>query len=221
LPTKTAYHHGNLKPALITAARAEIAQYGIENFSLRRVARRAQVSAPAVYRHFADKDALIAAVAIDAATRLNDLIAECIRTAPPNPLEQFRAGGIAIVRFAAAHPEHFRVMSVPGVLAKAPSELLAGETSYLEGKRQMIRAAQEAGLMAHLPIDQIMLAANSLVVGLAHQIIEGRLGKVDDKRATELAKLVTQVFGVGILARNEDEHDPTVGVVIKGKKSRR
>jgi AcrR family transcriptional regulator len=221
LPAKTAYHHGNLKPALIAAALKEIAHHGMEAFSLRRVARRAKVSAPAVYRHFADKDALIAAIAVEAATRLNDLVAECIRSAPPNPLEQFRAGGIAVVRFAAAHSEHFRVMSVPGMLAKAPPEFLAGETSYLEGKRRMIRAAQAAGLMADLPVEQILLAANSLVIGLAHQVIEGRFGKVDDKRATELANLATQVFGVGILPRDEDQPDPTVGMVVKGKKSRR
>ena len=220
MPPKATYHHGDLKAALLAAALKEIAQHGVDGFSLRGVARRAGVSAPAVYRHFEDKDSLIAAVAMDATERLNALSAEAVRAAPPDPLEQFRAGGVSIVRFAVANPEHFRVICVPGALSKAPPEFLAREAAEIEAKRQQVRDAQKAGVMATLPVDQVLLAANALVTGLAHQIIEGRLGKVDDKRATELANIATQVLGVGLIPRDDDQLDPTIGMVVKGRKRR-
>ena len=217
MPPKAAYHHGDLKAALLAAALKEIALHGVQGFSLRGVARRAGVSAPAVYRHFEDKDALIAAVAIDANQRLREMIGEAVRAAPPNPLEQFRATGIMIVRFAVAHPEHFRVISYRGALGSAPAFQLSGPDDDAETRR-MIRAAQEAGLMtAGLSVDEVLLAANSLVTGLANHIINGRLGKVDDKRATELAKFVTRVLGVGLVPRDEDYVDGPTATVIEGR----
>ena len=107
MPSKAAYHHGNLKPALIAAALKEISREGPDGFSLRGVARRAGVSAPAVYRHFKDKDDLLAAVAAECSQRLGVEVAESLRKAPDNPLEQFRATGIALVKFAASRFRNF------------------------------------------------------------------------------------------------------------------
>lgn len=215
--SKATYHHGNLKPALIAAALKEITQHGYDGFSLRGVARRAGVSAPAVYRHFEDKDALVSAVAVDAYVRLEEMVAEDVRKAPPHPVQQFRAGGVAIVRFAVAHPEYFRVIHLPGAFANASPEFRRRQAEDIERKRTLVRAAQEQGLIAALPADQVLMAANALVTGLAHQIIDGKFGKVDDKRATELAKLATQVLGIGLEPRDVDETDPWLGTVIKAK----
>ena len=63
--------------------------------------------------------------------------------------------------------------------------------------------AQRRGLISDLPLDDIMLAANSVVMGLANSIINGHLGEVDDARATELAIAVTGVFGQGLFPRKE------------------
>lgn len=190
---RTAYHHGNLKPALIAAALKEIAKEGPDGFSLRGVARRAGVSAPAVYRHFEDKEALLAAVADECSERATATIAEATRRAPADPLSQFRAIGIAMVQFAAANPEHFRAMTMPGLAARW----------YEPGPedRAKILEAQRAGQFAKLPIDDILLAANALVSGLAHMIVQGQLGKVDDARATELAIAATGVLGIGLVPR--------------------
>ncbi|MFN0248606.1 MAG: TetR/AcrR family transcriptional regulator [Kofleriaceae bacterium] len=221
MSTKAAYHHGNLKAALIAAGLKEITQHGIEGFSLRGVARRAGVSAPAVYRHFADKDDLVAAMAMEAWERLMTMIADGVAKAPPAPLEQFRANGVAIVRFAVAHPEHFRVICIPYAFDRAPADFRAKWKAAEEGNRQALADAQAQGVIAQLPLEQLMLAANALVMGLAHQIIEGRLGNVDDKRATELANAVTQVLGVGLIPREGDTFDPTLGKVVKGTKKKR
>ncbi|MGE5186487.1 MAG: TetR/AcrR family transcriptional regulator [Acidobacteriota bacterium] len=201
MATKTAYHHGNLKPALVTAALRQIAAEGLEACSLRAVARRAGVSAPAVYRHFADKDALLAAVASQCAERLASAMNAAVAAAPPAPLEQFRATGVALVRFAVAHPEHFRVMSTPGVLAALPEPLRAGQDAFLARQRAMLAGAQARGELASHSLDALILAAHVSMAGLAHAIVEGRLGDIDDARATELAIAVTNVLGFGLLPR--------------------
>lgn len=221
MPTKAAYHHGNLKTALIAAGLKEIAQHGIEGFSLRGVARRAGVSAAAVYRHFADKDDLVAAMAMEAWERLMAMIADQVAKAPSEPLEQFRANGVSIVRFAVAHPEHFRVICIPHAFERAPADFRAKWAAAEAANKQALADAQAQGVIAQMPLEQLMLAANSLVMGLAHQIIEGRLGDVDDARATELANAATQVLGVGLIPRDDDTRDPTLGKTVKGTKKKR
>ena len=181
----------------------EIAAHGVEACSLRAVARRAGVSAPAVYRHFADKDALLAAVASECAERVAQAMTDAVAAAPPAPLEQFRATGIALVRFAVAHPEQYRVMWLFGVQQAVPQPLRAKHDAFLAAQRAMLAAAQARGEIADLPLDDILLTAHSVVYGLADAIIEGRLGRVDDKRATELAIAVTSVVGVGVIPRGK------------------
>ena len=66
----TTYHHGNLRTALLNAARELAAENTIDSITLREVARRAGVSHAAPYHHFADKRALLRALAIDAFTEL-------------------------------------------------------------------------------------------------------------------------------------------------------
>ncbi|CAN5880766.1 TetR/AcrR family transcriptional regulator [soil metagenome] len=218
MATKAAYHHGNLKQALIAAAMKEIAADGIEAFSLRGVARRAGVSAPAVYRHFADKEALLVAVATQCAERLGAVMVEAVNTAPAEPLEQFRATGIATVRFAVAHPEHYRLICMPGVLDAIPEPMRAKQKAFQDEQREKLREAQAKGLIADLPLDDLLLTAQATVSGLAHAIIEGRLGDIDDARAAELAIAVTGVLGVGLIPRDEDVADPYRKMVVRTKR---
>jgi AcrR family transcriptional regulator len=219
LPTKRAYHHGNLRAALLSAALRELATEGLEGISLRGVARRAGVSAPAVYRHFKDKEALLVAVAADCAERLGAAMIEAVAAAPEHPLERFRATGIAIVRFAVARPEHFRALSVPGLFERTPAEQRARQAEWQAQSLAALADAQARGLIAAMPLDDLVLAANALVEGLAHMIIEGRLGKVDDARATQLAIAATEVLGVGLVPRSEPLEAPTVRA--KGKRATR
>jgi AcrR family transcriptional regulator len=217
--SKRSYHHGNLRPALIKAALRAIAEEGPEKFTLRDVARRAGVSAPAVYRHFEDKDDLLAAVAADCAEHLGAAMVDAVANAPADPLERFRATGIALVRFAVAHPEHFRALNLPGLAERTPAAQRAQEAAWFAEQRRALLAAQEDGLIAQLPVDDIMLAAGAMMSGLAHMIVQGALGPVDDARAIELATIATRALGVGLFPRRETVEDPRGKVRVNPRRS--
>ncbi len=218
MATKKAYHHGNLRAALVAAALEEIAHAGPEGFSLREVARRAGVSAPAVYRHFRDKDDLLVAVAAECADRIGAAMVAAVASAPDEPLERFRATGIAYVQFAVDHPAHFRAMSVPGLSERTPADLLATQLAWNAEQRAALVRAQHAGTIAAIPIDDLILAASALVHGVAQLIVEGKLGKVDRARATELALAATAVLGAGLAPRAEAYVDPRTGLTVKGRR---
>jgi AcrR family transcriptional regulator len=101
------YHHGDLPAALVRAA-LELLEEGATDLSLRAVARRAGVAASAPYRHYADRDALLSAVA---AVGYNEL-AQDLATAHPSPTtpDDLAAVAVAYVRFALRRPALFRVM---------------------------------------------------------------------------------------------------------------
>ncbi|MGC0313728.1 TetR/AcrR family transcriptional regulator [Kitasatospora acidiphila] len=102
------YHHGDLRAACLRAAWELLEEDGGAGLSLRAVARRAGVSAMAPYRHFADRDALLAAVAAEGYRELADSLAAAHRS--PATADDLAAIAVAYVRFALDHPALFRVM---------------------------------------------------------------------------------------------------------------
>jgi AcrR family transcriptional regulator len=203
IPKRATYHHGNLRAALIKATLRAIAEDGPEGFTLRDVARRAGVSPAAPYRHFQDKDELLAAVAGECAERLAATTTAAVAAVPDaDALERFRQVGIASVQFAVAHPEHFRALNIPGIAARMPPEQRAIMEDFDAEQRRSLAAAQEAGVIAPVSLDDLYLAANALVHGLGHMIVEGKLGEVSAARAKELAIAATGVLGIGLVPRD-------------------
>jgi AcrR family transcriptional regulator len=198
---KKQYHHGNLREALIKAGMRAVAEDGPDGFSLRGVATRAGVTAPAVYRHFQDKDELLAAIAEECIERFGATVNEAIANERGDSLARFRATGIAIVQFAVAHPEHFRAMTVPGLFTRLSTETRAEMDAWKDQQRNELLAGQAAGEIADIPVDELLLAANAAVHGLAHMIVEGQLGDVDASKAKQLAIAVTGALGVGFVPR--------------------
>jgi AcrR family transcriptional regulator len=109
---KGSYHHGDLRHALVEAALALVAERSVAELSLREVARRAGVTYGAPYHHFADKSALLAAVACQG---FEGLVADLERAAVRRMTLQTEllAMAEAYVAFAIAHPSHYRVMFLP------------------------------------------------------------------------------------------------------------
>jgi len=171
---------------------------------LRDIARRAGVSPGAPYHHFPDKDALLAAVAGECAEHLLDALEAAVAEAGEDQRRRFQLTGISFVRFAVMHPAHFRAMELPGMLTKMPKETRRRFDQFYEEEGRRMREAQRHGVIAPLPFDRLILAATSLVRGLAHMIISGatEVRPGDVEHAVRIARDVTAVFGAGVLPRD-------------------
>lgn len=106
---KAGYHHGDLRAHLIAAVGELVESHGPEGFSIAEAARRAGVSTAAPYKHFADRDEILRAVAASAMDQLRRDMAAAAAAHPPGSLEAVAAIGQAYVAFARAQPGAFRL----------------------------------------------------------------------------------------------------------------
>src|SRR5262245_10552545 len=113
-PRRT-YHHGNLRQALIDAATILLERDGPLGVTLRGAARGAGGSQAGAYRHVASKAGLLAAVAECGFAALRAAMIRAARAGRGDPLQALQAMALATIRFAAAHPSHYRLMSGPAV----------------------------------------------------------------------------------------------------------
>ncbi len=191
------YHHGNLRAALIDAARELIASSGTETLSLRAVARRANVSTAAPYRHFKSRNALLAALAEDGYRALSTEILEAVAHHPDDPLARLRDAGVAYVRFAAANPTHYRVMNTPGLIDKTDEPAYAKAAEEALGLLlHAIRDCQRAGVIPDADPAKLALAAWSGMHGLATLICDGQVEVLgfDPANVDELAGFVADIL---------------------------
>ena len=103
------YHHGNLRRALLDEALATIRAEGVDGLTLREIGARLGVSRTALYRHFADKRALLTAVATEGFRTLRQQLVTAWEEGGRGRAA-FESMGVAYVRFAVANPAHYRVM---------------------------------------------------------------------------------------------------------------
>jgi AcrR family transcriptional regulator len=168
------YHHENLRGKLLEAAIRLIAEVGPTAFTLREVARRAGVSHNAPYRHFRDRDDLIAAVAAQGFRELTEAMVEA--AAPRSEaLERLKSAGLGYVTFALRRPEHFAVMfDAPMSKHKHPDSAAAAEEAFgtLLG---FVKGCQDAGRLPSGDLLQMALLAWTMVHGIAKLAITGRL----------------------------------------------
>ena len=171
----TSYHHGDLKKALTEAGVTILAEEGIKNLSLREAARRAGVSHTAPYRHFEDKDALLAAIAEEGFNRLILKLEEGIAKHPTNPLQRHYAIGEAYVQFAIENPNHLQVM-FGNVLEdyKKYSNLKQVSEKSFSLLVETIKDCQKAGIVKKTNALQLALVAWSAIHGLSMLAIEKR-----------------------------------------------
>ncbi len=119
------YHHGNLREALISAALSLINEKGPGGFTFAEAARAAGVSPAAPYRHFRDRDALLAGVAERGFERFADALTVAWDEGRPNPRAAFDRVGKAYLAFARHEPAHFSAMFESGLSFAAHPELKA------------------------------------------------------------------------------------------------
>ena len=185
----SSYHHGNLRSALIEAGLSAIADDPRGALSVRDLARRAGVSPSAAYRHFADKDALLAALAAEGFRLLATSGVDVARQATPS--ERLVAYGRGYVDFARANPALFRLM-FGGTLSRATSDELASDGGQAFS---MLRAGIAAA--GALPFDDPRVTVGTafawaVVHGLASLILDDQLQRL----GIDLDRLVDDVLQI-------------------------
>jgi AcrR family transcriptional regulator len=169
-----AYHHGNLKEAILDAAAVLVGEAGPQAFTLREVARRVGVSHNAPYRHFKDKDELLAAVAAQGFERLTAAMKKSTAKGT-TALDRLRLCGRGYIEFAVHWPEHFLVMfDLPSSAEKYPEYAVAGDEAF-QVLARCIAAAQDGQSLPAGDPQPLALVAWSLVHGIAKLAISHRL----------------------------------------------
>lgn len=156
MSTSSSYHHGDLKAALLQTAGGMLEKQGLASLSLRELARRAGVSHNAPYRHFPDRESLLAALALEGF----ELLGNALETRPRSEM------GEAYVEFALAHPQRFRLMF---------GGLLPGHD------RRAYESLQKAFADLGEHAQYAAAAAWALVHGLSHLLLDGHFSDRDEK----------------------------------------
>ncbi|HEY6878423.1 MAG TPA: TetR/AcrR family transcriptional regulator [Polyangiales bacterium] len=193
------YHHGDLRRALIDAASELVKEHGPRGITLREAARRAGVTHAAPYRHFADKEALLAALAEEGFLRLREAIERALEGIPA--AERLEVLGVAYVRFARAHPSQFRVMfgAEMGDKRRYPS-LMQADQAVFDVLCEAIRAAQQAGLLPPGNPARLGMVQWSMLHGVASLVVDGQLERagVREDQLDEFARRVARTGVAGL-----------------------
>jgi AcrR family transcriptional regulator len=180
------YHHGDLGRALVAEALRTIQKDGVETLTLRTVGDRLGVSRTALYRHFSDKQALLAAVAREGFRMLEEALTAAWE-GHGRGRDGFEAMGVAYVNFAVSHPSHYRVMFGRFVesCSKDPA-LVEKARNAFQVLVDSLAEQQQAGIVRK--DDTLMLARLiwAVVHGIAMLAIDGQLPGIDEGRTLNL-----------------------------------
>jgi AcrR family transcriptional regulator len=192
------YHHGDLRHALLQEGARLVARYGVDALTLRAVSDRVGVSRSALYRHFADKQALLAGVAAEGFRTLRAALATAWET-QGRGAAGFDALGEAYVRFALTHATYYRVM-FGGVVAQGE---IAGDvdgesTNAFQVLVEAIVDQQRAGLVRPDDPHALALFAWAVVHGVAMLALDGLIpGPLDPETLTAFASARLRT-GIGV-----------------------
>jgi AcrR family transcriptional regulator len=169
------YHHGNLRAALLAEAERTLRDQGIDQLSLRDLARQAGVSHAAPRRHFADRQALLDALAEAGFLRLDDELHAAIDTAVDDYEARLRAAATAYVRFATQDRALLDLMYVvKGGQHSAALDIAFGRLfTTFDG---LIRKAQQAGELRVGDPDRVRLLLFATIQGIAALVTSGGVG---------------------------------------------
>lgn len=185
-PDARQYHHGDLKRALLDVVLDMVAERGdAGEVTLREVARRAGVSHNAPYRHFEDKDALLAAVAAEGFAKLSAALREARRDVD-DAEERFVRTGVAYLRFALKHRGYLAVMHGSGVAKGRTRELQDAANDTFQILKEL---AADAGVTRTADARRIGAVVWSFVHGLANLATHEQLPASIDASAESLATL--------------------------------
>jgi AcrR family transcriptional regulator len=194
----------DVRQRILSASLSLLENEGLSALSMREVSRRAGVSHQAPYNHFADREAILGALAQQGFAILAERIEAERNTAPSgDTLGRLRACFHAYVEFACTNPAHFRLMFRPELvdLENCPGALAEGDRAFAyltDGVREL----QQAGLRAEPSLDAITALVWSSAHGLSCLLLDGPLArKMPNAQREELVWGVTEAFTAMIAAR--------------------
>ena len=201
---RPSYHHGDLRQALLKAAKELIAEAGIENLSLRKLAERAGVSRTAPYHHFSDKNDLHCAIAAEGFRRRYQSAKATFENPRLTPEQKFEDFICGYVRFAAENPEEYELMFGRSIWKQANSTQELRDVAYpcFQHQLEMIRNWQEVGLLASDSVSGDSVAGDSAlrtsqviwgaVHGIAKLLIDGIY--TDAAQIEEISQCAVKLF---------------------------
>ena len=200
---RTAYHHGDLHQQAHDQALAVLRLEGDGAISLRAIAKQIGVSAPALYRHYADRESLLAELAISGFAALRQQQLSVDQHAPRAALI---GNGLAYVAFAQSEPNLYRLMFGGRVLPKGAHPRLdqAGLDAF-NVLQDTIARGQRAGYLKPAPLALMTATAWSLVHGLSQLTIDGHLPNADAE--PQLAESITSLLLEGAIAPTHNHID--------------
>ena len=163
---ENAYHHGNLRNALVKRAVEVIRDDGIDALSLRGLARDLRVSHAAPGRHFKTKVELLSAIAREGYIGLAEA-SDGSGVPEHDAVQRLRAMAKAFVHWAVANPAHHNAMRHPEVVRHADPELIQMLRGVRQTRVDAIRAAQVAGWRANIDPEVLSLQIVATLVGTA------------------------------------------------------
>jgi AcrR family transcriptional regulator len=195
-PVAKAYHHGDLRHALLDAARIELAEVGREGMSLRSVARRAGVTHTAAYHHFQDKAELLATLAGDGFIALDEAMSLEMTSANPSAVEQLMACGRGYLNMASTDPAAYELM-FNAADVKAKVAIPAGRIDPFQRLLQAVIAAREASHTTHSDAMTDAMMMWQVVHGCAMMSFSGvlqRRGLDVQKHGRDVISRLCQLF---------------------------
>jgi AcrR family transcriptional regulator len=168
------YHHGNLRAALLGEAERTLRDRGIDALSLRDLARQAEVSHAAPRRHFADRQALLDALAEAGFARLGDEVRGAIDDAGEDYQARLRAAATAYIRFATRDPALLELMfSVK--IAGPRGRLYESSERLFTIVGDLIRQGQQVGQLPAGDPERLRLLLLATLQGIAALVMSGRV----------------------------------------------
>ena len=192
---RDAYHHGNLRDALIDVAVEMIETSGVAGFSMAEACRRLNVTAAAPYRHFADRDALLTAVAIRSCETLAGVLQATIPR-DAGPVDQLAALAKGWVQFAAEYPALFDTMWAKDVFMPGNVELASAIRPVVEAFVFPARALESDSVEVAL---RVVVGVAAIAHGYAVYLRAGSFAQSSDalRAAAENAMLATRALVAG------------------------
>ena len=205
-----AYHHGDLREALVRAALREAERGGPESISLKALARQLGVSQPAPYRHFADRDALLAAVTAEAFRQFNTVLRESMRR--PSKRSKLSRIARATLDFGLRRNGVYRLMFASRTMAAASkgSEL---HQAAIETFALVLEAleAPAVGLLRERYALQVWAALHGVVMLAEQGLLTGQVAQITREDLVEDMVAQTKMALSAAIKAAEDEASVTRG----------